>query len=412
MSKGNLTLTTIALAGIGIMMSGGAIAADKASEPKSAESKMMKSDMGQAPAPRQNSWMHAVGFIQVDQAFVSGTGTEVLSGAGHDLYPSGSNIRHAVVGLEGGYGEYGYRITTNLSRLNQSLSSLTNDVVNRTNLREAFIHYKPAKEWCVVAGQMNLPMGMENATADEDRMFMERSLPSQAGRLSSRVTLGAMLQLKEYDVNFAFGLYQGETNSATLQTNAPAIPASEPTGYLARLTWSPSYKAGTIIHLGATMARSDLDKAYGNIEWRATPELRLRRSGDLTNYGAPDVTYYSSGLIGHVKSYSISSVEAAAQYDSFTAQAEVFYYDAKRDGLYVTEAISSKVKYHGAYGQVGYVLTGEQRPYDAKRGTFGRVMPRGKMGAFEIAIRQSFLDLTQKPDSVETSSISQQAPVV
>jgi len=401
MSKGNLTLTTIALAGIGMMISGGAIAAEK-SESKMAESKMMaKSDAGQAS---NNHWMHAIGLIQVDQAYVTGTGSEVLS-SGHNLYPSGSNIRHAIIGLEGGYGQYGYRVSTNLSRINVGTDPSTADIDYRTNLREAFIHYKPTKEWCVVAGQMNLPMGMENATVDEDRMFMERALPAQAARLTNRITLGALLQLKEYDVNLAFGLYQGETDHATLMTTVPNIPSSEPTGYMARLTWSPSYKAGTIVHLGATMARSDLDKAYGVIQWKATPELRLRRSG-LVGDTNTDIAYYSSGVIRHVKSYSISTIEAAAQYDSFTAQAEAFYYEAKRDGLYVSNYVSSKINYHGAYGQLGYVLTGEQRPYDAKRGTFGRVMPRGKMGAFELAIRQSFLDLTQQPDAAQSGSIN------
>ncbi len=33
-------------------------------------------------------------------------------------------------------------------------------------------------------------------------------------------------------------------------------------------------------------------------------------------------------------------------------------------------------------------------------------MPRGKMGAFELAVRQSFLDLTQQPDAAQAGSIT------
>jgi len=65
MSKGNLTLTTIALAGIGVMLSGSAIAAEKMAD-RAADGK----------AQSQNHWMRTVGLIQVDQSLVSGTGTK------------------------------------------------------------------------------------------------------------------------------------------------------------------------------------------------------------------------------------------------------------------------------------------------------------------------------------------------
>jgi len=309
-------------------------------------------------------------------------------------------MRHALIGVEGGYGAFGYHISTDLARMNASYSSYLSTTVHRNILREAYIHYKHGKEWCVAAGQMDLPVGMENATAEGNRMFMERSLPGQAARLGRRIALGAMAHMKDYDLNFAVAAFQGEDKTATVMTTNPYIPASEPTGYLARLTWSPSYKPGTIFHLGGTMVRGDLNRSYGRIQWKATPELRLRRSGDVAS--SNDVTYYSSGILRYVKSYSMSVIEAAGQYDSFTAQAEAFYMAAKRDGLFVADNISSKVNFHGAYGQIGYVLTGEKRPYDAKRGTFGRVTPRGKMGAFEVAIRQSVLDLSQAPDTAST----------
>ena len=54
----------------------------------------------------------------------------------------------------------------------------------------------------------------------------------------------------------------------------------------------------------------------------------------------------------------------------------------------------------GAYGQVSYFLTGEQRNYDTEGGVFARVSPHrnfnpsaGAWGAFELAVRYSHLDL-------------------
>jgi phosphate-selective porin OprO and OprP len=55
----------------------------------------------------------------------------------------------------------------------------------------------------------------------------------------------------------------------------------------------------------------------------------------------------------------------------------------------------------GAYGQVGYFLTGEHRPYDRKSGAIDRVMPhasigKGGCGAWEVAGRFSFIDLSDE----------------
>lgn len=58
---------------------------------------------------------------------------------------------------------------------------------------------------------------------------------------------------------------------------------------------------------------------------------------------------------------------------------------------------------NGAYSQVGWFLTGEHRPYDRKAGAIDRVMPfhsvsrcNGGFGAWEIAARWSYLDVTDR----------------
>ena len=58
---------------------------------------------------------------------------------------------------------------------------------------------------------------------------------------------------------------------------------------------------------------------------------------------------------------------------------------------------------NGAYSQVGFFLTGEHRPYDRKAGAIDRVIPfhsvsksGGGLGAWEIAARWSYLDITDQ----------------
>jgi len=57
----------------------------------------------------------------------------------------------------------------------------------------------------------------------------------------------------------------------------------------------------------------------------------------------------------------------------------------------------------GGYSQIGYFLTGEHRPYDRKAGAIDRVIPLhsvsksgGGIGAWELAVRWSYLDLLDR----------------
>lgn len=109
--------------------------------------------------------------------------------------------------------------------------------------------------------------------------------------------------------------------------------AVEDAGFAGRLTYAPVKSDRNIVHLGF---------AYRDTE-------------DLDGFG----------------------IEAAGVSGPFHVQAE--YFDAEEsDGQAVTDI-------DGYYVQVGYVLTGEVRPY--KNGTFTRIKPARKSGAWEVVAR-------------------------
>ncbi len=112
------------------------------------------------------------------------------------------------------------------------------------------------------------------------------------------------------------------------ESNAPN--SGDDFGMAARVTYTPVNSDGRIVHLGA---------AYK----------------DVSN---------DTQVIG---------LELAAATGSFHAQAE--FADADENG----------VNADGYYVQLGYIVTGESRPY--KDGKFKRVKPAGKNGALELVLR-------------------------
>jgi phosphate-selective porin OprO/OprP len=98
------------------------------------------------------------------------------------------------------------------------------------------------------------------------------------------------------------------------------------------------------------------------------------------------------------------NLELATILGSFSAQAEFTGSYVHRPGSGSGVARGGRDPFFfGGYGFVSYFLTGERRNYELGKGRFGRVSPlanfnpaRGDWGAWEVAARFSYLDLTDR----------------
>ncbi len=229
------------------------------------------------------------------------------------------------------------------------------------------------------AGHFKEPFSLEELTSSNNITFMERSLPVQ---FAPSRNFGFLLQNRALDgrMTWAAGLYdQGDEN---IHGDWAAT---------ARVTGTPYYvdDGDKLVHLG--IAASQRGSGDDDIRYRARPEIRTERfidTGDLEQSG-------SSNLLG---------LEAAAKIGPASVQGEYIMASPRLGG-------QSNPTFDGYYVTGSYVLTGESRGYSG--GGFGGVTPRqnafenGGIGAWEIALRYSTIDLNSKDvDGGELNNIT------
>jgi phosphate-selective porin OprO/OprP len=97
----------------------------------------------------------------------------------------------------------------------------------------------------------------------------------------------------------------------------------------------------------------------------------------------------TSGIdeVDHVQRYGL---EGAFQYRSFHFQSEYIMANVIRQDKSSLEDAS----FEGGYAFLAWALTGERRAWNLNDGEFGQLIPKNnKLGAWEVAVRYSHLDL-------------------
>lgn len=141
---------------------------------------------------------------------------------------------------------------------------------------------------------------------------------------------------------------------------------------------APAGAEPSLLHLGASFGFTLTGS--GDTRYRTRPETRLVEY--LVDTGA--IEGGDAALLG---------LEAAWRRGPVSVQAELLT-------SWVAASDYGDPFFWGAYAQVGWVVTGEARPYDAVQGVFDRVVPRaplsprdGHWGALELTARLSWVDL-------------------
>jgi phosphate-selective porin OprO/OprP len=264
-------------------------------------------------------------------------------------------------------GEIGYWITTEY-KFEFALER------ERIFLNDFTLRWRPDR-WVdtVKFGYFDPPMSLQALGSSSARGLMESAAPVAAFAPGFRIGLQAAGIVA--DPSLSWGVDIASVGQEQTVGNA----SSDPLRFVGRLVWRPwgaPREGSALLHLGGSASYAF--SAGGSIKYRSRPESFL----------APYLVD-TDDIEGHA---SLLAAEAAWRDGPLSLQGEVFY-------SYVEASSSRGYHFWGAYAQVGWVITGESRGYDAAGAVFTRVRPkadfapwRGGWGSVELSARASWVD--------------------
>jgi phosphate-selective porin OprO/OprP len=297
------------------------------------------------------------------------------------LLSNGTNARRARIGVTGKVaGGWQYSFIYDAGNSQDS---------SPAGIQTAQVSYVGKKGLIVdLPGYSEPPYPLDTAVSSNDIMFMERAVPVNLATSLGAGDFRSNAGVRVYGDRFWVGAYMLGPAQGDSHTNV-----RENLGSFQRVSAQVLANSNYSLHVGVNafeLLRAK-DSAAGPTGFKSItlsdrPELRI----DPT-------ALYSSGTIGSltnpVSSAQVYGAELAGGVASVYGQAEYFKYDVNRRGL-------SSNSFDGAYAQVSWTITGEQRKYSPTTGAYSAPSPKhpfgvdGGWGAWEIAVRYSYADLT------------------
>ena len=244
-------------------------------------------------------------------------------------------------------------------------------------IREAFLWMDDVPYVQTVKfGHFKAPSTLDKMTSSRDRTFMENASPVEAFAQGLKVGVQISDSLTKNNATWAIGWFGNGNESDD----------SDASDSLSRLIWRATYlpidnrETKSLLHIGYS---GSLIYTDGNtVQYRSRPE----------NYLAPRLV--DTGEID-ARDANINGLELAVVQGTFSFQSEFLH-----SSVHTPER---QLDFFGAYGTWAWFLTGESRPYLRDRGAFGQIIPtnrflpsKGHWGAWELALRYSYLDLSDK----------------
>lgn len=385
----------LTLAGLGVMVSGSAIA--HTAESHGGLKVFSPSD--------DSYWFGIGGRLNFDETLFSGG----YQDKGSD-FPSGANLRRALLKLMGGVGEsLTYNFTLDFSGANGVGGSNGSTV----DLHDAYINLAGCETGPI--GPSNLRFGqftppssidyMGNDGTLNDTIFLESSLATSTFTTPTKV-YGVWVDASAMDMFvLSASAFHPKVKNSTAQygvspnNNNYGDPGrSDRLGGSVRLTFAPVHTEENVYHLGLLGRYQSMNNVISGVDvtqqgagrmqanmFATGPEARARNTSLLVNSGAI-----------RARSYNVVTGEALAIWGPTFLEGEYYQANVQRVPTQTVALSRDNPRFHGWHVQGGYMLTGETRRYDFPTGSIKNPTPASTCGAWEIVARFSYVNLVDK----------------
>jgi len=209
-------------------------------------------------------------------------------------------------------------------------------------------------------GNQKVAQSFVNQTSRLARTFMEEPLPAEAFGLVRRLGVGWDFHRRRVGVHVtAFGPDLNERIGKF--------------GYGARMYTNPTRTRWSLAHIGVSGVREKMDR---DARFRARPESRVT-----------ETRLVDTGTEADVDTLSIFGLEMAFAHKNWSIRGEYFYTKWERK-------TQEDTAFSGYYLQANWIMTGESFQY--RQGKFMRIRPDRSIGAWEVALRYSNVNLNDQ----------------
>jgi phosphate-selective porin OprO/OprP len=326
--------------------------------------------------PRENFKLKVGGKFMADLGKIDADGTMKNAFPGIANEKEGLVFRYLMPYVSGSYSHY----------LDFKLEM---DFANIRDVKDIWVDFKNIPYLGhIKVGHFGQPMSLEDQTSSRDITFMERALPVltfppglDMGVMAVNTALGERM-------TWAFGVFRIMGSFTDVGEAKDRLTNALGTSLAGRLTYLPwyDYEGRYLLHLGLSYNRQFID---------------VRRSDSEIRFSARPETYLTDNRIVDTGVFFAEGVEMFTPELAWVAGPLSFQSEYFR--TFIHSGDTGNPVFWGWYVQGSFFLTGEHRPYDRQYGVFDRVRPKknfapgkGQWGAWEMAVRYSVLDLSDR----------------
>ncbi len=212
-------------------------------------------------------------------------------------------------------------------------------------------------------GQAKPYRGMEELTSSNEITFMERPNATATTLYGSRqYLLGAYLD--GAGSNWGWGL-SGYNLKRAEDSETDGV------GFTGRGYFAPLMSATSVVHVGLS---ASIDNPTNGLSVSTSSVRFMGRSGESQSLNASSTdeqTTFGLELAGSAGPLRVQGEYAMATF---------------------AQEVGDDIDVNTYYVQATYLLTGETRPYDVKKGVFKSPKPKSEIGAWELKVRYDFID--------------------